>query len=325
MSSSSLRLLTNVAEQYDSPKMERKRRGSESGNFSLDQLADECFHATTKKAHSSVTAIEAPVVVLESNEQPFKVKFADGVMTIFKKIAADENKSLSFEGQIEFNDGTLYRGMIQDGKINGYGKMIYKSGDTYEGHFLNNKKSGHGSYSFQKGGFYNGEFAEGTYNGKGTLVDAAGNRYEGDFASGNYNGDGIRTLASGSIYTGKFKDGKYHGFGTLVEANGDKYEGEWENGLPHGFGTETNAISVYEGQYEKGNPNGEGSFLFKNGVHYIGQIKNGVYHGKGTLCMPNGWMHKGNFVNGNLDGEVVCQYKNQRYFRQYQNGMLLLQ
>lgn len=112
MSTSNLRLLTNIADQYDSPKADRKRGGSDSGKLTLDQLADECYHSTTKKAHYSATTIEAPVAALESNKQPIKAKFAGGVITIFKEIAADENKSLSYEGEIEFNDGARYRGAL---------------------------------------------------------------------------------------------------------------------------------------------------------------------------------------------------------------------
>lgn len=284
-----------MADQCESPEPARKRSGSKSGMSALEQLADECFRTTSKKSQSSATAIAAPIVALETNQQ--SIKFAGGVLTVLKKPTADENKSLSYEAQIEYDNGDLYRGTVQGGKMQGHGRMVYKSGDIYEGDFLNNKKSGRGFYSFSKGGIYTGEFAEGTFNGNGTKINTDGTRYEGSFVNG-----------------------KLHGFGTIIRANGEKYVGEVEDDQAHGQGTGTYSAFVYDGQFEKGVPDGEGSLLFKNGVHYIGQIKDGTCHGKGTLYMPNGWVYKGNFVEDKLEGDVICQYKNQRYVQEYRNG-----
>lgn len=49
-------------------------------------------------------------------------------------------------GEMEWPDGTVYKGEFKEGKAHGNGKFVAKSGDIFEGNFVSNAPVGAGQY-----------------------------------------------------------------------------------------------------------------------------------------------------------------------------------
>ncbi len=115
---------------------------------------------------------------------------------------------------INLDDGVIYEGELEDGKMHGQGRITFPDGAIYEGKFEDDKMQGQGTITFP-------------------------NRviYEGKFEDDKMQDQGILKFPNGAIYEGELKDSKQHGQGTITFPNGSKYEGGWENGKMHGQGT----------------------------------------------------------------------------------------
>ncbi len=51
-------------------------------------------------------------------------------------------------GNLEWNDGRLYKGEFKDNKFHGKGVYHYRSGKIFDGYFMNGKKHGKGTITF---------------------------------------------------------------------------------------------------------------------------------------------------------------------------------
>jgi hypothetical protein len=132
-----------------------------------------------------------------------------------------EKKMLTYErtndinfGQLFDNDGVLaYRGQIENGLANGYGKLLYPTGVIeYEGSFRNNEQ-----------------------NGRGELHSEAGDLiYRGDFSGGLRSGKGIEYYhTGGKMYQGHWKDDQWHGYGCWYSILGDQlFKGRFDTNKP---------------------------------------------------------------------------------------------
>ncbi|WNR46780.1 ABC transporter substrate-binding protein [Paenibacillus roseipurpureus] len=97
--------------------------------------------------------------------------------------------------------------------------------------------------------------------------------------------DGHGTISADGkiVYDGDFKDNKRSGNGTLFWLGGQKrYEGQWYNDLMNGTG------NIY---------NEDGTLLYEK----ITMLDNSI-EGNGTLYFSNGWIYKGEFVDGSGTG-----------------------
>lgn len=84
---------------------------------------------------------------------------------------------------IKYPNGDVFKGIMKNGNIEGFGKLIYGNGDLYEGEFRKNLMHGQGQYTWQNGEIYNGEFIDGKIRGKGTMTSPIGTVAQGDFSS----------------------------------------------------------------------------------------------------------------------------------------------
>jgi hypothetical protein len=63
--------------------------------------------------------------------------------------------------KIKYLNGDIYEGYLENGKKQGYGKMIYSYGDIYDGYWKNDNKHGNGTLITSKCNIYDGEWIAG--------------------------------------------------------------------------------------------------------------------------------------------------------------------
>lgn len=65
-------------------------------------------------------------------------------------------------GRVSDDSGNTYTGQLEEGKPNGFGKMIFaKTGDQYEGYWKNSRPHGPGNFVRADGGEFEGEWING--------------------------------------------------------------------------------------------------------------------------------------------------------------------
>lgn len=246
----------------------------------------------------------------------------------------------SCKGVYYYSNGNIDKGFFVDGQLSS-GRRILADGSIYKGYFYSNQKP---------------------FKLDGILKKSDGSSYKGIFINYELEGQGVYYFHKKMIeYQGEWKNGKKHGFGTLYYRNGDIYEGEWQNNLMHGKGsvkfiggslkgcwtngkmegkfTYTNYFknvvstdiysddklveNVKEVAYDKNRKNEE--IHFKDGSLYIGEVKNNKPNGVGILY-PNAQdksiYYLGNFTNGKLNGEGICELTDYRYTGNFKNGKI---
>lgn len=233
--------------------------------------------------------------------------------------------------------GSIFYGKMQNGVMNGEGKLVNITGDIYEGEFRNNQLY-RGKLIYQDGPVLQGEFKNNQLNGKGRATNNEGDIYEGEFnngelvegkmiyKNGTYEGkfknnkliEGTVTLNNGDMIEGDWKDGILIDPRKIIYANGDIYEGKFkidykiDNNnktklffVRYGVGKMKYADgSIYEGSYKDNKRDGLGKFTDPStGTVYEGQWKNGQRYGQGTQSNARGEMYQGNFKKGERHGE----------------------
>lgn len=182
------------------------------------------------------------------------------------------------------SENNKYVGELNDGELNGQGKLIYSDGTIYEGDFVNGKRDGHGHL---------------------TLTD--GTEFWGEFKNDEIGNDGEFKWPNGITYKGSLKNGIFDGNGVLENPNISKYNGEFKNGIYDGKGVfewivdPDNKISEkYDGEYSEGKKNGSGIYTFEDG---------------GKL--------DGDFLSGEIDGDCYYLKDGYKYYGQYQYNNLI--
>lgn len=108
------------------------------------------------------------------------------------------------------------------GQRHGTGTELFQNGNIYIGEWENGKMCGNGILKFTTGNVYEGEWKENKMHGQGTLKYSNGNIYFGSFIENQMNGSGTLTFTNGNTVEANFENGKYYS-GTLTFANGNKY------------------------------------------------------------------------------------------------------
>ena len=191
-----------------------------------------------------------------------------------KTIVINSPEMIGYSGKVELlseYDGTLiFKGEMDDGRINGKGQLY-----TYEGALL-----------------YDGNFEMEAYSGEGELYYKNSEQlcYKGTFLLNQYDGQGCLYAQEGSlVYQGGFKNGLYEGNGTLYFADGtEEYVGTFASGVPEGKGTlyDEGGNVIAKGLFENGVPVLQEVVLYdeKGNILYEGTINaEGTYEGEGTL------------------------------------------
>lgn len=94
-------------------------------------------------------------------------------------------------GSIQFRDGSLYRGEILEGKMEGKGFIKWPDGTSYKGEFHLNRMEGQGILTWPNGDIYSGSFIQGKMEGIGRLRWANGKVFYGLFEGNRRTRQGI--------------------------------------------------------------------------------------------------------------------------------------
>ena len=169
------------------------------------------------------------------------IRCGQGVGKITKFIAGTfkEGKSNGHYG-IQIQKGIRYEGEVNDGYLDGIGKLSNKIKDSEESYY--------------------GEWKAGVRNGFGKYIDTGNNTiYVGEFKNGLWHGHGRVQYDNEFTYEGDFKFGKRHGLGKIV-TDTRTYVGEWVRGRITGTGKLVNNDGSYMhiGTFYKGFPDGYG-------------------------------------------------------------------
>jgi hypothetical protein len=122
------------------------------------------------------------------------------------------NKMHWRKNQIQFPNGDIYEGDVNNGVVSGEGTMIYKNNETFA---------------------YRGGWSNGVWHGKGTINYIDGETYKGEFYKNDRSGHGKCIWPSGVEYEGEWKDDNIHGNGVLDARKLDNkiYFGPWDQGV----------------------------------------------------------------------------------------------
>ena len=230
------------------------------------------------------------------------------------------------------NEDCLYKGELSlDGKFNGYGELYYKNGKKLEGKFENGKLNGYGRLINLFGiNCYEGYFKDNQLlDGKGKIIKIEDNGdkiiYEGDIKNMKKEGKGIEKNKD-YTYLGSFSDDLRHGKGKIIFNEGEEYyEGEFTNGKMTGYGFyKWSNNNTYKGQFLDGNLHGKGIFKWNDGNEYEGDYVNNIKEGQGEYRCKNGKKYKGPYKNGKQHGIGILTTPNGESFEvEYNDGKVV--
>jgi uncharacterized protein (TIGR02145 family) len=205
-----------------------------------------------------------------------------------------------------------YKGKLVKDQKQGEGEIKYDDGTVYVGNWENDLRAGKGKYTWPSGSYYDGEWKNNQINGFGTKVIKGYSIWKCNWKDEIPSDTGEVTFATGAKYVGGVsgkKDGNiiryfFHGFGRFYQSfpsedtsmrNDSSYVGNFKEGLPHGKGRlernyvnqEDNLIQlIYDGNWVNGLKQGYG----KQEMHFMmgfesfdGEWQGGLKHGKGKM------------------------------------------
>eukprot|EP00884_Botryococcus_braunii_P003694 jgi/Botrbrau1/13325/Bobra.0334s0003.1 len=164
-----------------------------------------------------------------------------------------------------------YKGLWQNGNMQGTGECLWTDGKTYTGGWENNNMHGWGEYKLPDGTTYKGEFRHGLYYGKGEFTFAG---HDEVWVKGEWSGEGV-----------------FYGLGHLTyhDTTGNHlYKGEVKVTLSDGLGLKIDRFDMH----------GLGERQWPDGEKYRGLFKDNVPHGLGELICANGHKYIAEFLNG---------------------------
>lgn len=183
-------------------------------------------------------------------------------------------------GTLITKEGSLYKGLFNEGVFDGKGLLINPRGDYYLGEWRNGECEEEGLVSCN-GYAYIGNFKDNMKFGKGKETFANGTIYEGEFLRNEREGQGKITYPDGSSYEGHFENSFFDGKGVYLWPNNRRYKGEFKNGLMNGEGKhQWNDGSIYIGNYVNNKKVGNGKYIWRQGTELKGNWKNNEPQGK---------------------------------------------
>ncbi|CDW82176.1 UNKNOWN [Stylonychia lemnae] len=243
-------------------------------------------------------------------------------------------KPLSYQ-EIQFKDGSIFKGQTRGKKINGTGELFLPDGSVFKGTFIKGKPNGYGEKEWPPTGKkYKGYWVKGKMHGKGQLKLTEGDIYIGEFRNGFPNGRGIRKFANGDFFEGDYQNGFQEGFvikqdltnlGSIWEwingkmtgkgkcewNDGTRYEGSWKDCIKEGQGTfYYQDGSFYNGDFMDDMPHGYGKRIFIDGSNYEGQLQAGVFNGSGKFRWSDGSEYDGQWRNNEMKGVGTKRLRN---------------
>ena len=180
----------------------------------------------------------------------------------------------------KMKDGSRFRGIFTNDKVNGWGIYEHKDGDIYRGEYENDRTSGYGEYSHGNGAIYYGYWIDDLQFGIGYEIWNDSSKYTGEYNDGKKDGIGTYIWQDQTMYRGEWKANNIQGFGIYNYVDGRQYSGEWKDNQMHGYG----------------------EFIWVEGKKYIGFYKNDKKEGFGIYYWPNNRFFVGFWKGGKQNG-----------------------
>ncbi len=192
---------------------------------------------------------------------------------------------------VELQDGMVYTGELNDGKIEGMGKLTVNGKVRFVGEFSDGSPEGGGIIFGDDGSFIIGGWHDGNLSGYGIVKekDSFKRRYwkDGEVIGEKPEIEKPKYIAySNGYYLGEVVNGIPSGNGKYVWKNGSTFEGTWVDGEVNGSGILTfpNNMGFFVGYWEDGQRVRCYGYESIGGVHDIlGLWENESYRGKGLL------------------------------------------
>jgi hypothetical protein len=167
-----------------------------------------------KLTHSLVQSIKVSVDVMEVLGGPTMFTLGDAIDFACETLEyreEDETLSETFDAldQINYEDGAIYKGDIENDEPNGKGQMTWVDGSTYDGEWLEGMHHGQGKYTWVDGASYEGRWVNGVKEGLGKFTWTNGVIYEGQWSGGTMSGSGEMRYANGQVQKGEFLAGEF--------------------------------------------------------------------------------------------------------------------
>jgi len=123
------------------------------------------MHGKGIKTKTDGTSVEG---ICKNGQFVGEVLAKDPSGTVFRGAISPDGIT-QYAEEIEFPDGSKYKGELRNYMPQGQGTFFYKSGDIYKGEFKNGKKDGQGEYIWSDGKSYKGKFKYGEICGPGDI------------------------------------------------------------------------------------------------------------------------------------------------------------
>jgi hypothetical protein len=213
---------------------------------------------------------------------------------------------ISGEGRVEFFDGRLYEGRLENGRKVGRGTYVWSNGQRYVGDWRDDQFGGEGEWSTPAGDHYVGSFQNGKREGQGRMTYANKTEYSGTWVADLPSGQGVFKFLNGDIYEGQFVAGEPSGTGTLKLNSGDRHTGLWLHGKRNGLGVgEWKDGQRYEGDWRDNRKDGTGLMRYADGGSYQGSWKDDRASGRGIIKFASGDSYEGDVMDGMPQGRGV--------------------
>jgi hypothetical protein len=118
--------------------------------------------------------------------------------------------------EINFADGGLFRGTMENGRITGHGDYQSAMNEVQSGPFVDGVL--HGEKCFvenQVGDVFMGNYKHGSIDGYVDYHNARGDSYNGFYLNGSRHGYGVSQLNKAGSYRGYYINGLKHGKGSI--------------------------------------------------------------------------------------------------------------
>jgi len=177
--------------EWEDNRLKKWRIWGREGLFLKDDNFEySCFHDGNwlKRTRFSLLDRESeePVEVLYRS-----IAYSDScpeinpLYKVEKEVLKENSRSLTFR------DGSIYRGEIHMGKMEGRGYIQWPDGSSYKGEFHNNRMEGQGILTWPNGDIYSGTFNSGYMEGIGRLRWSDGKTFYGIFENNRRTNQGI--------------------------------------------------------------------------------------------------------------------------------------
>jgi len=135
-------------------------------------------------------------------------------------------------------ESTMFVNPYKEGFPHGIVEINFADGGLFRGTMENGRITGHGDYQSAMNEVQSGPFVDGVLHGEKCFVEnQVGDVFMGNYKHGSIDGYVDYHNARGDSYNGFYLNGSRHGYGVCQLNKAGSYRGYYINGLKHGKGS----------------------------------------------------------------------------------------